>query len=289
MSQKIVVEIPNYIRRVKVSEQQRAKLFEVVGGTLKGGSSIDKFLKPQYKGKRSLVFDPIFLIEGYTIRYSYKGEVYKNYQDYVFKVKKPNTQETFSFRARKYLYDINKQDFVIANPTKVGKPRFEMIRGQGIYSGDITPFLRREIMSKIKDTLYEYIKDLPVINDDWYPVRITCQLHDSLVDKEIEKAVKPNWDLDNRLFPYKKAFPDVLQSCNKIRNDSVPFLTKIDEEFVISDEPKLVFIIEPDRRDEILNNPYYKDRINLLSYKEIKINENKVVVIDEPDNSAIEL
>lgn len=150
---------------------------------------------------------------------------------------------------------------VIANPRAVGTPKFQMISGQDFYSGVLHPAVRHEIMDQIKGSFIPHIKRIPYIG--FYPLKITLELHDTLSnfygkgDNENDR-----WDVDNRSYPYCKAFCDVLTALHKIKDDDKLYITSPPSaEFCPvenHEDRKLVFIITKDTRERVANHPYYK-------------------------------
>jgi len=151
---------------------------------------------------------------------------------------------------------------VIANHTKAGKPRMYLIKGQDIYSGLLKEHARGFIMDKIKECYYPFIKDLPPI--EIYPVKIRCEIHDTIKNNYAKDrdAIGGRWDVDNLVYPYLKAFPDLLVREKILKDDDRLHLpSSIHAEFVPIDnheERKLVFIIEKDEREVLKNNTLFQ-------------------------------
>lgn len=211
---KVTLEIPNYIRKVKLSEARNIKYYE--------------------KGKR----------EPKALKYS---DVDK--------------YEWMKFSNNKtYLVDKTTKERVIANPKAAGTPRFVTINGQKIYNGDIDKHLRNKVMSSIKEFFTPFIAQLDVIPIECFPIMLTLEVHDIIR----EPSSNSLWDVDNRAWPYIKAFQDCLtgnkdkegkKRCKQIiPDDNVLFITQppvpkfipVDNE----EDRKLVFTIvrETDRR-----------------------------------------
>lgn len=151
---------------------------------------------------------------------------------------------------------------VIANHTKAGKPRMYLIKGQDIYSGNLREHMRGFVMDKIKECYYPFIKDLKPI--DFYPVKIRCEVHDTIKNNYAKDKDEfgGRWDIDNLVYPYLKAFPDLLVREKILKDDDRLHLpSSIHAEFVPIDnheERKLVFIIEKDEREVLKNNTLFQ-------------------------------
>jgi hypothetical protein len=151
---------------------------------------------------------------------------------------------------------------IIANHTKVGKPKFYLIKGQDIYSGNLREHMRGFVMDKIKECYYPYIKDLKPI--EYYPVKIRCEVHDTIKNSydRTKNELGIRWDIDNLVYPYLKAFPDLLVKHNILKDDDRLHLpSSIHADFVPienHEDRKLIFIIEKDERDIIKNNKLFQ-------------------------------
>lgn len=213
------VEIPEYIREVKVSNARMKKYYE------------------------------------FTKKHP-KAEKYKDKSKYDWKKIK-------GFGERKFLVDLKTGERVIANPKAAGTAKYEVINGQKIYSGMVHPTMRARIFSTLKDFLKPYLLKLPKIEG---PVRIRCEIHDTIQ----EAKSKSLWDLDNRGWPYIKAFQDLLVDLQILHDDNVLFITGsggIEFKPVDStDNRKLVFIIEEETDSQVLDNiKKVKDEVSRLS------------------------
>lgn len=151
---------------------------------------------------------------------------------------------------------------IVANSKSVGTPRWYLIKGQDIYSGNLREHMRGFIMDKIKECYKPYVKNIPVIES--YPIKITCKLYDTIKNPyhKVRAEVGQQWDIDNYMFPYNKAFPDLLVALGKIKNDDRLHLpSSIGVEFVPienHEDRKLVYVISKDERPEIKDNKVYQ-------------------------------
>jgi Holliday junction resolvase RusA-like endonuclease len=161
------------------------------------------------------------------------------------------------FLAKKYPFDKKNRmvDFegkpIIKNQRTVGTPRLKKINGQDIYSGYATHHLRANMVNQIKESFMQVLKGIPRVN--YSPVRIDAEIHDVIG--------AANWDLDN-LWIYIKCMQDCLTDAGIIPDDTIEYVTKAPsfEFFPAPDEDsrKMVFIIRKELRQEILDNPLYK-------------------------------
>lgn len=153
---------------------------------------------------------------------------------------------------------------VIANPKVAGTPKNSTINGQKIYNGEVHKSSRNKMMNEIKDSFEPYIKKIPVITE--YPIKIEVEVHDVV----FESASKQLWDLDNRTYPYIKAFQDCLKKHNKIIDDNILYITRPPAPIFIpiadTEDRKLVFKIYKEDNEVIIN--WYKDLDeDILKYK----------------------
>lgn len=188
-----------------------------------------------------------------------KAAMYKDKKKYDWRVVKPYP------KTRKFLVNLTTNERVIANPKAQGTPRILTINGQKIYNGEISKHIRNKVLSEIKATFTPYVEQLNVITK--YPIGIQCEIHDTIR----EPHSKSLWDLDNRSWPYIKAFQDCLTG-NKDKNgnlrnkriiedDSVLFIVKSPQVTFIpvdtQDERKIVFIITDETDTRIIKFKRY--------------------------------
>jgi hypothetical protein len=186
-----------------------------------------------------------------------------------------------NFKYRLGTYINNVFEPIIANSTKVGTPKMYLINGQDIYNGHLQNHMLGFVMNKIKDCYYPYIKDLKPI--DFYPVKIKCEVHDTIKNSYVKAKsdIGQRWDIDNLVYPYLKAFPDLLTKEGILKDDDRLHLpSSIHAEFYPIDnhnERKLVFIIEKDEREILKNNKLF------CEFHKEKIKEN-----NDDDNDTYE-
>lgn len=208
--------IPDYIRKVKVSDSRRTLYYE--------------------RGRKTL---PTYLSKGLKEgRYEYmKFRISKT--DRYFLVKKDSGER------------------VIANPRTAGKERFKVINGQYLYKSVLHPTMRAKMMEAIKDSLRPHITGKPIALKD-FPVMIQVEIHDYIRDKEISSQL---WDLDNRFWPYQKAFQDLIVGMGIIPEDNIMYITGAPAPVFYpvkeGKQRKLVFKIVKDERKLIKENDEY--------------------------------
>lgn len=222
----IIVEIPEYIRQVKLSEARMKTYYEL--------------------GKKHP-----------------KAKKYLDNKKYDWK----------DFKGRKFLVDLESGERVVRNPIAAGTPRIITINGQKIYNGEIKEQLRAKILREIKDSFKPYIEELDPIDDiESFPLCIRMEIHDTIR----ESGGNQFWDVDNRSFPYIKAFQDCLtgnkDKTGKCRNkviipdDMNIFITQPPApKFIPVDDEKdrkLVFIIEKEDDERVLKHKGYQLELN---------------------------
>ena len=248
---------------MKVSEKQRANYYEWNGIFIKGKKKTlpISFYKNKYNIPNHTKIED--LKNGFVIGCLKNSKVVTTYRDSEFL---PNTDELFTMYkgAKFYLCKTVGNTFepVISNPKKVGKPRFYLIRGQDIYSGNLREHFKGMVMDAIKQSYFPYVRDMPIIDE--YPIKIECELHDTIKNHyDRTKQLGQAWDVDNYTYPYMKAFPDLLVSLKKLKNDDrLHFPNNIPVRFVPIEnhnERKFVFIISKDDRPEIIDNEIFKN------------------------------
>lgn len=301
----ITVEILKHIRKVQLSNSQRPVYFEWNGLTIKGkGAKISKkfFSNKNYDEKRITLTD----LKDNFVLIAYKNNeiVAALDKNYIL----PDAATLFESKIKYKLAKIvNKQDvfnptkhigitalksatnyeLIIANPTKVGKPRIYLIKGQDFYNSKIKEFQRGFVMDKIKENFLPFIENVPVITE--YPIRIECHVYDTVKNyydnTNSNEGLGSAWDIDNYAYPYMKAFPDLLQKHGKIKNDDRLCITQPPSPIFVPidnhEDRKLVFIITKDEREVITSNKIYQDfhkalnsDLSLLNNEILKTNNN---------------
>lgn len=265
------VEIPQYIREVQLSKAQRPKYFELKGTDCRSWRIPDKYILKEYKKLVNPVFFPYYLKDGYCIGIFKKNRHPIQYENLLcIDIAKDD---------RFFLCTIANEviDKVIINDKKVGTPSIMRINAQDFYAGFASPHMRGKIINEIKFNMLPHLKDLPVIDNASYPIRIELEIVDC-VKNYTDRAAEGSgtrWDLDNRAYPYFKSFLDLLVtgSIGDVKYFE-PKLTDDDRLHVTGsggalftpvenfEERKLRFHIYKDLRPEILTNKHYQDVTN---------------------------
>lgn len=267
----IKIVIPEYIREVQTSKKQRPSYYEWNGTTIKGKKKklLLQYLKPQFKDALNIL--PEHLKEEYCIGV-FNGTKFigtcKTLQSILTNFINPKSNYKFivvnSITAEK----------IIANTNQLGKPKFQLIKGQDIFSGNLREHLRGTIFQAIKQSFVPYVKDMPIITD--YPVRIKMYIYDTVknyYDNTQKNELGGRWDVGNRAYPYGKAFLDLIVTGTDGTNKVMEPKLIDDDRLHVTEDPqggvfcplrnnndkrrKLVFVIEKDTRKIIKNNKYY--------------------------------
>lgn len=186
------IVMPNYIRKVKLSEHRRTHYLE-----LKGPRFVE-FLTPGTINEE--VKDNLdILITSKPLGKSMKRGLISG--EYIFKErvkKKPLC-----------LFNTKTNEFVIINPRTAGTEKWEVISGQQLYNQGYHPFVRKKIMEQIHEYMTPFLIGLtPIIE---YPISIEYFFHTKIDDRG---------DVDNYALPYYKCFQDCLVQTKVIENDT---------------------------------------------------------------------
>lgn len=194
------------------------------------------------------------------------------------KAKKYLDKEKYDWKKigdKTFLVDLETNEKVIANPKAAGTPRNLVINGQKIYNGEASKHIRNKVLSAIKESFSTYINKLSEIKE--FPLTLELEIHDVIR----ENGSYSLWDIDNRSYPYIKAFQDCLtgnkDKTGKKRNkqiipdDNILFITQppVPKFIPVDDEKdrKLVFIIKKETDKRILNHKGYKQELKQLGYE----------------------
>lgn len=263
--QPIIVEILQYVRKVQMSKSQLNIYFEWNGVEIKAKKHkiLQRYLKKDITPTLTSIQ---YKIEHFKDNYVI-GTYLKSKNKFIsFTRDTSELPDTIQSKYKYILCELNEDNIpipVIANHTKAGKPRMYLIKGQDIYSGNLREHMRGFVMDKIKECYLPYIKHIKPIEN--YPVKIRCEVHDTIKNNysKDKDEFGGRWDIDNLVYPYLKAFPDLLVREGILKDDDRLHLpSSIHAEFVPIDnheERKLVFIIESDEREVLKNNKlFYK-------------------------------
>lgn len=267
----IEITIPNYIREVKVSDAQRPIYYEWDGRTIRarGKELLKRYID---KNHHYEIVHPENLREGYHIGIVLDniviGHIFKDIQIInPFLIKeaiitgKTGITVTKKQADRLKFYLVEGERIVIANEAKVGTPRIIRIKGQDIYSGNAREHTRAAIMHGIKDSFKPYLQGIPTVVD--FPIGIETEVHTTikLAHDRAKDGMGVRWDLDNHIFPYNKAFADMLTEEGIIPDDDRLHVTIPPHAIFCpierDEDRKLVFRIFKDDRQIINNNVHY--------------------------------
>lgn len=269
MQSEIRIEIPKHIRQVQLSQKQRPIYYEWNGLSIFCKKKKIKIPRKLYKDSSSIVEGQNILIE--HLKDNFCIAVINKTNKIVDKIKVNNLLPPLKDLVYGYKYILHVEQEsryfpVYANPMKVNTPKMYLINGQDIYNGYLTGVILGFVMGNIKENFKPHIQDLPIIDE--YPIDIRCEVHDTIKNPYAKNNSKlgGHWDIDNYVYPYLKAFPDLLVAEKKIRDDdrlhipgNIPaiFVPVEDHE-----NRKLVFIISKTIRKEIVENESYKEYHN---------------------------
>ena len=281
---KLVIKIPNYIRRVKLSDKRRTYYTQLYKDglmnrksiTSKGKRIASKYLNPFELDEvnRKGYADPCDLKSGYTILAMSGTKTYlftkvpMLYETAIDKCYEKFTEKQMKV-LKLYVYDIDAKSRLVTNKMTAGTPKYEIISGQKIYSSDYPGVVRAKIMTEIKLSFLPYVKDIDVI--DFYPIKARLIVHDTI--KNVFDKSNNDWDIGSRGQPYLKGMLDLLVTSTVAREHEMnfQFLPKLieDHRLIVTgeyidfnpihpdEEPYLEFSFEED------NNWY---RNNYLAY-----------------------
>lgn len=215
------IYIPNYIRRVKLSEERRAIPYvwygheEGIRGKRspmsKGKRIPNKYL--QYKVRKGKPVQPYQLKTRYIMVAETTGvnnlvlDKTASWDEAVYECKEFYTEKQMEF-LKFYIRDAQTGQRVIANPNVAGTPKWQTIRGQDFYSGNLNHYARNKIMFAIKQSFVPFVMNVKPLRKEDYPVYIVTEIHDS-ISNELSNGDEP-WDVRNRVYPYGKAIEDLL-------------------------------------------------------------------------------
>lgn len=267
------VEIPNYLRKITISEHQKPKYYLYDKGVFSSGKKPlpmsyykDNMIPPpdveesgqaisQLKHKYSVGYYVDGKLTGYVTRDvqgRVSGKVYLS-------------QKGYSTTGRLYLIDANTFTRIVANPLTAGKPKEMRINFQDLYAGTIFEHTRSKMVNILKEHMLPYVEKLPVI--DAFPVRTLLEIKDTVrnITDRSKSTYGQDWDIDNRGIIYSKCILDLLVTLGKIPGDHRMYVTQAGGAIFTplptdSDEDrKLIFHIIEDIRDEVKNSEHYKN------------------------------
>lgn len=181
------ITIPNYIRKVLLSKERRAKYY-IRNKIHQGIQKLPKKYGTVTNTKSGLYFE---LKEFFTW--------------------KEHKLTTGKIEIR--LWDAIEQEYVIANPKTAGTEKWEVINGQKLYNQGYHPFVRRKIVDSIHEFFAPFLIGVKPVGN--YPISIQYIFSGELSN---------NMDLDNHALPYYKCFQDCLTKLSIIKNDTVEYI-----------------------------------------------------------------
>lgn len=204
-NQLLIIEMPNYPRKILLSKSRRAKYFK------RNDTLPLKYLQKD-------IINPLTVdVNKEEVGRDKKNNYHKLAENLIWKSHKLSKK-----REEIRLYDIETKEYIIKNSRVANTERWEVINGQKIYNGLYHPVTRAKIMDHIHNYMLSFLEGILSIPIECYPIKIDCELHDNLIDPISGK----NWDVDNRSYPYMKAFMDCLQTAGIIVKDSVEYVRK---------------------------------------------------------------
>ncbi len=161
---------------------------------------------------------------------------------------------------KEFLIEKASRERIISNPHLAGQVNKKNINGQDIYNGNVQEHDRNNMIGQIKDSFRKEIQAIkPIVR---FPLYIKVLLYDTIIDDEFSNG--QDWDVDNRFFPYGKAFADELKKQGKIPDDNRYYITTPPHATFIpvedTQDRKLVIGIFKDNRPEYLNNYLYQKK-----------------------------
>jgi hypothetical protein len=137
------LEIPQYIRRVRLANARRAEYYELGKKKIKAKKFLDQS-KYEFKPHK-------------VVRNGALTNVY-------------------------FLTDLATGARVIKNPVSAGTPKDKLINGQDIYNQTIVQESRNRMLQAIKASFAPFVNTLEPIDRDDLPVRIEVELHDTILE-----------------------------------------------------------------------------------------------------------
>lgn len=282
--------MPMYPRRIQLSKQQRPVYFELrPDGTIVPSNGkaqlplkyITKNLHTLAKVNRKITHHSWLTDEVKIASFDKKGDsvvLPNNESAWIHLVsKKTLILVTLSLSNEGRKVEVNP---ILGNANRVGKPRFQRINAQDIYSG-MNEMIRGKVVQEMKKFMLPFVKDIKI---DKYPVTVTLFLYDTIVNQLDEDGTKQNqyskWDLDNRAYLWHKCFMDLIttgKTGEKDRDGKTiqwfkPLIPGDDIRYVTAcggtrfmpirdyTERKLVFGVHPDERYFIITNPFFNEQ-----------------------------
>lgn len=157
------------------------------------------------------------------------------------------------------LVDKSTKKPVIRNAKVAGKPNFVAISGNSLYKG-MHERVRIAIINGIKEAFLPHLPPISVGDVLKYPVHVHMRLYRTIGDG--------NWDVDNFVILYFKAFHDLLTEQGKIPDDSIRYISGTSNDFhpiASDDDRKMVFSLTTDDRPVIKMQRFYDDWVHEIT------------------------
>ena len=142
------LEVPQYIRRVRIAQARRAEYYELGKKKIKAKKYLDQ---------TKYGFRPFKVTRG--------GKLTQVY----------------------FLTDLATGERVIKNPKSAGTPKDKLINGQDIYNQTIVQETRNKMLQEIKAFFTPFVNKLEPIDMTDLPVRIEVELHDTILEETSKK------------------------------------------------------------------------------------------------------
>lgn len=297
---KIIAEviIPQYIRTVELSKNQRPRYFEF--DPKLGFTKLPiKYLKTS-EDRPTWIDRAEYLKDQYGIG-AFRKNVFFHWCEDSSSARVSNLMSAASLKFM-LCHKETKQP-VLANPKTAGTPKLQRINAQDFYAGFNAPHIRGKIMQTIKMSFLPYVKDLPVI--ETYPVRIRLEIVDTVKNSfdRAKEGLGTRFDVDNRAYPYNKAFLDLLATgkTGELGIDEQPIVyfepkLRDDDRLHVTEAGGALFTPLPDGNDENRRLRFIimiDDRPSIITHPDYKVyHENSrisnTVQEGEPGNRGME-
>jgi len=256
-----LIRFDKYPRKVKVAESERGDYYEYTenfGIRSKYKKKTPKLTMLTKDGKeffkkREYVYR-IDLLPKYCVGLFINKVFHSEFDvDYKFNVDLYLDKILKSYTYEFIVCDKITKEIIYSN-VNAGNPRFVVINGNSMLSGNVTTFLKDKIFNDLKEYYAPIIRNSvfwqkPIIKEK---VRLRYYILDT-ANNILGKGSKDNWDIGNRSFPYIKPLVDLLVS-GKIQDTQViePILTDDSIKYVTEDNGCTFFPILNDEHRQLV-------------------------------------
>jgi hypothetical protein len=156
------------------------------------------------------------------------------------KWKKALSDKVIKVGRKLYLSD-NLGNLFIKNPKSMGKPKYWVLNGQEMYSGNLHKRSRASLANKYHQWFKPYIEaqiPRPIEIGEYQFLRITCI---------VEEVKRPQMPDPSNLWPWIKWFEDSLQELGLLKDDARAYVKdtgRIIVKEALEGEEKISFLIE---------------------------------------------